>query len=179
MTRSHYGDRDTIGTMAVDALDHHDRPCAGDLGHELLPSFVEDLNDSIRSNPYNNQPFYISVHEKKDAQLTNTLHRRMVVSMKRPYPEPNTSVFWTNPKSQETLFCWSLPHWSVFQNYIYNPDYYEQEQIDDIKAYLAEDLSHFGFKAVGFTEDKKPIIAPLEKFQDRKLRKKPELTFKI
>ena len=171
MTRSQYGDRDTVGTMAVEAMKSTDIPCAGDLGHELMPSLVEDLNNSIKSDPFHGRPFYISVHEKKDAQMTNSLLRRMVVQEKRPYPEPNTSVFWTNPMTQETLFCWALPHWSVFQNYLCNPDHYVKEQIEDIKAYLAEDLKHFGFANLGMSEDKKPILMADPTHKDRKMGK--------
>jgi len=180
MSRSLYGDRDTVGTMAVEAMMSTDIPVAGDLGHELMPSLVDDLNNTIASNPYDGRPFYITIHEKKDAQLTNTLLRRMITSERRPYPEPNTEVFWTDPKSNETLFCWSLPHQSVFNNYIFNPDYYVAEQIEDIKAYLAEDLPYFGFRQVGTNLDKTPIIIAIPGFKDRKMGKeKTVIKFKL
>lgn len=169
MTRSLYADRDTVGTIALNALQCRDNPIAGDLGHELMPSLVEDLNNAIESNPYNNRPFYIVVHEKKDAQLKNVILRRIITTEKRPYPEPCTSVFHTDPKKQETLFCWSLPHWSVFPNYLLNPDHYVQEQVEDVKAYESEDLRHFGFVRIGWTPDKKPIIIPIQGFKDREL----------
>ena len=93
----------------------------------------------------------------------------MVTTVKRPYPEPNTDVYWTNPKTYETLFCWSLPHWSAFNNYLLNPDHYVKEQVADIKAYNAEDLGHFGFMKIGMTKDKIPVLAPTPNFKDRKM----------
>ncbi|MCK5021141.1 MAG: hypothetical protein KAS32_29290, partial [Candidatus Peribacteraceae bacterium] len=127
---------------------------------------------AIVSNPYHGKPFYIIIHEKKDLQLTNVILRRMITKDKRPYPEVNTTVFWTNPKSQETRFCWSLPHQSSFLGYLINPDDYDPEQISDIKAFQAENMEHFGFKKVGVAKDKSPIIRPIQGFKDRKLRQK-------
>lgn len=171
MTRSLYADRDTVGTAALEALKHHDNPCAGDLGHELMPSLVEDLNNTIKSDPYDGKDFYITIHEKKDLQLKNVILRRMVTSVKRPYPETNTTVFWTSPKTHETLFCWSLPHWSNFPNYLLNSHLYVPEQIEDIKAFQSEKMERFGFKRVGETPEKVPIYKQIEGFKDRKMGK--------
>ena len=178
MTRSQYADRDTVGTMALAARLIDDNPCAGDLGHELMPSLVEDLNNTIASNPFNGRPFYISVHEKKDAQLTNMILRRMVVSEKRPYPESNTTVFYTDPRKDETLFCWALPHHSIFNQVLCNPMRYGDEQVNDVKAYLAEDMSHFGFKRTGKTEDGKPIVQVDPNFKDRSMKRRKEPKYK-
>lgn len=172
MTKSQYADRDTVGTMALDARLINDNPCAGDLGHELMPSLVEDLNNTIASNPYDGQPFYIIVHEKKDLQFTNMILRRMVVSSKRPYPESNTTVFHTDPKKEETTFCWSLPHHTHFNQVLCNPMRYGDEQVGDVKAYMAEDLEHFGFKKTGKTSDGTNIYQPNPNFKDRSMKRK-------
>ena len=103
-------------------------------------------------------------------QLETALLRRMITSDRRPYPEPNTSVFWTNPKTQETRFCWSLPHQSLFIQYLCNPDKYEEEQIRDIKEYLAENMSHFGFKKVEKLPDGRFKCLADPNFKDRKLK---------
>jgi len=179
MTKSLYGDRDTVGTIALEAAKKNVSLTVGDLGHELMPSLVEDLNNCIKSNPYNGLPFYIIIHEKKDLQLKNVILRRLITTQKRPYPEPNTAIFYTDPKQELTLFCWSLPHQTVFNNYIYNPDYYVKEQVEDIKAYLAEDMEHFGFRKIK-TEDGKNNVVPIENFKDRRLGKeKSSLHFSV
>jgi hypothetical protein len=170
--KSTFGDRDTVGTIALAAQLSTDIPCVGDLGHELMSSLVEDLNNTIESNPYNNRPFYIIVHEKKDLQLKNVILRRMLTSEKRPYPEPNTSVFYTHPQKEETRFCWALPHKSLFIQVLCNPLRYGAQQINDIKAYQAEDLRHFGFKEVGKTGTGIKLYKPDPSFQDRLMCKK-------
>lgn len=174
MTKSLYGDRDTVGTIALNALSFHDNPVVGDLGHELMPSLVEDLNQCIKSNPYDGLPFYIIIHEKKDLQLKNVILRRLITTTKRPYPEPNTMVFWTSPKTQETLFCWLLPHQTVFNNYLLNPDYYVPEVVEDIKAFLAEDMAHFGFRKTK-AQNGKETVEPIPGFKDRKMGKENKI----
>lgn len=170
MNRSIYDDRETVGSIALSAMQCGDNPCAGDLGHELIPSLIDDLNNAISSNPYNGILFYITIHEKKDAQLTNVILRRLITSSKRPYPEPNTAVFKTDPKTQETRFCWSLPHQSSFLNYTLNPYHYVKEQIEDIKAYQSENLEHFGFRRIGRTHEGVPLTVEIPNFEDRKLK---------
>ena len=164
MTKSLYGDRDTVGTIAIDAmLNGEQGVCAGDMGHEIIKSLVDDLNITIESNPYGMNEFYITVHETKDLLMKNTIKRRMVTTLYRPFPEPNTSVWRTNPVYQKTWFCWSLPHWSLFDQCLINQDIYGQEQINDIKAFISEKNDHFGF----FKEGKGWFPDPL--FKDRDL----------
>jgi hypothetical protein len=165
MINSQYADRPTLGSIALEsAKDYKNNPCAGDLGSEMMKSLVEDLNQTIQSNPYDGKDFYIIIHEKKDMQLKNVILRRMITTPSRPYPEPNTSVFWTDPKSQTTRFCWSLPHQTSFTQYLLNPHLYTKEQIADIKAYNAEDLKYFGFHKSG------KVVRPIKNWQDRKLK---------
>lgn len=172
MAQSSYADRDTIGTIALKARGENERVAVGDMAHEFMPQLVDDLNESIRSDPFEGRPFYIIVHEKKDAQLTNVILRRMIVQEFRPYPEPNTSVWWTNPKTQETRFCWSLPHQTTFTQYLENASRYAKEQIKDILAYQMERMEHFGFYKHGTNDEGTPIYFPLSNFQDRPLHKK-------
>jgi len=179
MTKSQYADRKTVGTLALEAAKTLDTPVVGDMGHELMPALLEDLNNTIQSDPYDGEPFFIIIHEKKDLLLRNMILRRMVTTKKRPYPEDNLTVFWTNPKTQETRFCWSLPHKSTFVEYLLNPDRYPKEQIDDIKAYQANNLEHFGLKEVGKTDDGNRFICAIPNFKDRPLVKKDKLQFKM
>lgn len=172
MTKSSYADRDTVGTIALKAAKLNERVTVGDMARELMPKLVEDLNEAIASNPFDGRPFYIVIHETKDLFLTNMIKRRVIRQEFRPYPEDNTQVFWTDPQTQETLFCWLLPHKSNFQNIIENAKNYSKEFIKDIIAYKLERLDHFGFYKDGETDDKTPIYYPIPNFKDRKLRKK-------
>ena len=172
MTKSLYDNRDTIGTIALDAMLNGERGiCVGDMGHELLHSLVEDLNITIESNPYNGHEFYITIHEVKDAQFTNMIKRRMVTSMFRPFPEPATSVWRHNPKMQKTWFCWSLPHWSSFDQYLANPDWYAKEQLDDIKAFKEFKNERFGFinGELGWFPDPKFNDRELDSYKPKEL----------
>lgn len=169
MTKSLYADRETIGSIALNASKLNERVCVGDMARELMPQLVEDLNKAILSNPFENQPFFITIHEKKDLLLTNVIKRRVVVSAFRPYPEPATSVFWTDPKNGEVRFCWSLPHTSEFYNYLFNAYKYCKDQIKDIVAYNKECMAHFGFYRIGMNEKNIPIYKPIPNFKDRRM----------
>jgi hypothetical protein len=170
--KSRYADRETVGTIAQKSARLNEQVCVGDMAHEFMPELINDLNEAIASNPFDDRPFYIVIHEKKDAQLTNVILRRVIKVEYRPYPEPACSVFWTNPKNQETLFCWSLPHPSVYPEYFGNASRYNKDQLKDIIAYEFERLDHFGFYKSGETEDKTPIFLPIPNFKDRPLKKK-------
>lgn len=167
MTKSQYADRDTVGTIALTARSEGEKGvCAGDMGHEMMKGLVDDINETIASNLHRQNEFYISVHEKKDSQLGNCLLRRMCVSDFRPYPETCTSVFKVNPKTAEVWHCWTLPHWSHFENIMANKDHYAYEMICDIAAYVVEDNERFGFLGKG-----KNVI-PIPGFKDREMKAK-------
>ncbi len=172
MVKSNYADRETVGTIALKAAKSGERVEVGDMARELMPQLVDDLNKAIESNPFQDRPFYIIIHEKKDLLLKNMFLRRVLKQEFRPYPEPNTIVFWTDPKTQETLFCWSLPHTSEMLNILHNASKYDKEFIKDIVCYNYERMEHFGFYKQGMTEDKTPIYYPKPGFKDRKLRGK-------
>ncbi len=149
MTKSVYAERDTVGTQALKAKASGAQAEVGDVSRELMVSFIEDLQNTANSNPFDGKPFYITVHEKKDAQLVNVILRRMVVMDKRPYPETATSVWYVEPKTGVLEFCWHLPHWSQFFNILHNPQNYDKQIIEDIKHYQAENLHHFGLCKIG------------------------------
>lgn len=169
MTKSAYADRDTVGTIALNALNSNERVECGDMSREFMPQLVDDINEAIASNPFDDRPFYITVHEKKDLLLKNTILRRVIRTEYRPYPEPSTQVYWTNPKTHETRFCWSLPHTSEFPQYLNNANLYSKEQIKDIVAYQKNIMRHFGFAFHGYNEDKIPMYFPIPNFEDRKM----------
>jgi hypothetical protein len=170
MTKSAYADRETVGTLALLARSSGERVVAGDMGHEMMPQLVDDLNEAITSNPFDGRPFYIIVHEKKDLLLNNMLCRRMVKQEYRPYPEPNTTVFWADGKCLETLFCWSLPQKEHFLQYIHNAGKYNKEQIKDILAYNMERMENFGFYKAGNTDEGVAIYHPIPGFKDRPMK---------
>lgn len=179
MNKSAYGDRDTVGAIALKARKLNESVVVGDMAHEFIPQLVEDLNEAIASNPFEDRPFYIIIHEKKDLLLKNVILRRVVKQEYRPYPEPNLTVFWTNPKTHETRFCWSLPHTSSFPNYINNASKYHKDQIKDILAYNMERMDHFGFYKAGKTDKGVDIYHPLPNFKDRPLQTKKLRKYKI
>lgn len=172
MLKSVYADRDTVGAIAIKAAQLRERVQVGDMARELMPQLVDDLNEAIASNPFDDRPFYIVIHEKKDLLLKNMIPRRVIRQEYRPYPEENTQVYWTNPKTQETLFCWCLPHRTEFPNILENASKYCKEYIKDIYAYCVERMDNFGFYKHGVNEKGVPIYYPIPGFKDRKLRGK-------
>lgn len=118
---------------------------AGDLARELTTSLVDDLNDTIASNPFEGDPFYITVYEKKDLQMKRALLRRLYVTKYRPYPEDDTVVFYVEPRSNNVKFCWCLPHHTEMPNILANPFLFDKNLLHDTKAWMDYDMQHFGF----------------------------------
>lgn len=117
----------------------------GDMTNSMLPGLVADINEGIASKPFGDKPWYIMVHEKKDLQMKDALLRRILHFEKRPWPEDDTTVFWHNPITLETRFCWSLPHWSEMDNILNTCNLYEPRLLQEIRAWKAFDLYFFGF----------------------------------
>ena len=137
--------RNTVGQIYTDAQKNKAPVIVGDMTSELMKSLVEDLNDTMESNPFDGNPFYITVYEKKDLQMPRAILRRLYVSKYRPYPEDDTVVFKTNPSNGETHFCWCLPHWSEMDNILMNILLYDSELVRTIKDWKNMNLENFGF----------------------------------
>jgi hypothetical protein len=144
--KSAFGDRNTVGTIYQAAQTNSvEGLTLGDIGASLAQSLVEDLNESIASNPFDGKPFYINIVEERDLQMKNAIKRRIFVSLYRPYPEDGTTVFYVEPKDNRVYYCWDMPHYSELPNIIGNEHSYDKEYISEIKAWLKNDLHPFGF----------------------------------
>lgn len=111
----------------------------------MVKSLIDDINDSIKSDPFEGRPFFITVHEKRDLQMPNQFLRRLITTIYRPYPENNTLVFSVNPQDNEVLYCWDLPHHSEMWNILSNTHLYDPEYIKRIREWQNNDLTNFGF----------------------------------
>ena len=142
--------RKTVGAIYREAAEKNSDAFVinGDLTSELERSLVDDLNETIASNPFENQPFYITVYEKKDLQMKRAFLRRLYVSKYRPYPEDDTLVFHVEPNTNKVKFCWCLPHHTEMDNMLINCTLYNTDLINDILAWKAMNLGHFGFTFV-------------------------------
>lgn len=141
--------RDTVGAIYRDAQLHNrvEKIETGDMTREVMKSMIEDLNETIvdGTKQLEGKEFYITIHEKKDAQMPSALLRRMIKTLYRPWPEDDTIVFRVIPASQTVLFCWCLPHWSEMDNMINGAELWDQDLINQIKAWKAVNLYPFGF----------------------------------
>lgn len=147
--KSLYADRPTIGQMYLDAQKNDPSGLLiSDVGRDMVTSLIEDINNTIESNPFEGRPFYINVVEQKDLQMPNAIKRRLFVTLYRPYPEDNTLVFHVDPRKNEVKYCWDLPHHSELWNILHNPQYYDYEYVELIKNWMNGDLHNFGFKKV-------------------------------
>ena len=119
----------------------------GDMTREIMKGYVEDLNDGIKDGikVFDGDPFYVMIHEKKDQQMPTAMLRRVLKQRKRPYPEDDMDVFWHNPKTQQTCFCWSLPHWSNMYNILANANLFDKALVQSCLAWRRHDLYFFGF----------------------------------
>ncbi len=172
MSKSKYNPkRKTVGAIYRDAqMKNQDATLKiGDISHELTNSLVEDLNETIKSNPFDNKPFFITVHESKQLHMKKCIARRMIVTQYRPYPEDDTVVFHVDPEKNETRFCWCLPHWSEMDNVLNTVKLYPNEYVMQIRAWKAVDLHNFGFK-----KDPMGNWTPNEHHSDELLSGKPQ-----
>src|SRR5574337_248608 len=150
-SKSHYDpSRDTVGKIYRDLQLNNPNQIieVGDMSNSMIPDLVDDINDAIKqgTQDFNGRPFYVLIHEKKDLQMRSALLRRILKQVWRPYPEDDTTVFWHDPKSFETRFCWSLPHWSEMDNMLNSHKLFDPNMIEEIRAWKRNDLYHFGFE---------------------------------
>lgn len=117
----------------------------GEMGGELIKSLVDDINDYSNTNPFEGRPYYITIVEKKDSQLRNAIHRTVIGTPYRPYPENNTAVFHIDPKSNVVKLCWTLLHRTEMPNAINNQEEWSPVLLQDAWAWMMEDLAYFGF----------------------------------
>lgn len=143
--------RKTVGAIYRDAVmnNHEDYIAVGDMNNEIRSSLVEDINDTIASDPFPKREWYLTVHEKKDLQMKNALLRRIVTSVYRPYPEDDTLVFRINEDRSEIRFCWCLPHFRDMHDAVKSRDFFDKHYIYMIEKWLENDLRPFGFIKVG------------------------------
>lgn len=147
--KSEYGDRDTVGTIYLEAQKNSiSGLTVRDIGEEMVTSLIEDLNTAIASDPFDGKMFYVNVVEHFDLQMKKALKRRIFKSLFRPYPEDNTLVFKVEPATNMVWYCWDLPHHSESWNILSNEHWYPPEYVEMIKDYKRNDLSRFGFVKV-------------------------------
>lgn len=157
--KSEYQDRDTVGTIYLEAQKNSvEGLTIGDINDEMVHGLVDDLNDSIQSNPFEGRPFYINVVESRDLQMKNVINRDRYRTIYRPYPEDNTFVFYIEPESNKVCYCWDIPHHSEMWNILSNSSLYPAEYIQRINEWQNNDLTNFGFRETSicmpFTNDK-------------------------
>lgn len=159
--------RKTIGALYNDLKASQDgyRIEVGEMSTAMIPDMIEDLNKTILSKPFEDIPFYIMLHEKKDMQMPNSILRRLLVSKYRPWPEDDTIVFYHDPVAFVTKFCWCLPHHTEMDNILANWNLYEPEYVNEIKRWKNFDMAHFGFEKVGIGDQ----WIPNPHFKDRNI----------
>ncbi len=144
--KSEYGDRDTVGSIYLEAQKSTMKGYTlQDFSSQMSQGLIDDINKELQSNPFEGRPFYLNVVEERDLQMKNALKRRMIKSLYAPYPEDSSLVLYMTPKDQSVKYCWDLPHHSEFYNVITHSYQYDQEYIRNIKNWINNDLSNFGF----------------------------------
>lgn len=144
--KSQYGDRDTVGTTYLQAQNNSVSGLSTmEMSAEMAQGLTEDINETIQSNPFHGEPFYINVVEERDLQMKNAFKRRIFKTKYLPYPEDNTLVFFVEPKKNRVSFCWDIPHHSEFFNILSNFMLYDKNYIDMIRDWRSNDLSKFGY----------------------------------
>jgi hypothetical protein len=145
--------RETVGKIYRDLqVNGYNSPVeCGDMARELTSSLITDINETIGSNPHDGKDFYILIHEKKDLAMPRAIRRDIYTMVYRPYPEDDTLVFRIQ-HGEAVKFCWCLPHSSEMQNILNNANLYEDEMVEEIRAFRNNDLTRFGFMKVGYGE---------------------------
>lgn len=140
--------RDTVGAIYRQAQLNNrvEKIECGDMSRELTKSLVEDLNEAIveGSKEFDGREFYITVHEKKDAQMKSAFLRRLIKTLYRPWPEDDTVVFRILPGG-DVRFCWCLDHHTEISNKLHAHEIFDPEEIDQLRAWANYDFHSFGF----------------------------------
>jgi hypothetical protein len=139
--------RDTVGKIYRDLQMNtsHNPISIGDMSNEMMKGYAEDLNDALKADPFEGEPYFIMFHQKKDLVMKSAILRRVIFTKYRPWPEDDTDVYWFNPKDQDLRFCWSIPHWSEMDNVLANPEQFDPIMVWMIKGWKSFDLRIFGF----------------------------------
>lgn len=116
-----------------------------DFSSQMASGLMDDVNKELQSNPFSGRPFYLNVVEERDLQMKNALKRRMIKTLYLPYPEDSTLVLHMTPKEQSVKYCWDLPHHSEFFNILTNSFQYDHDYVQNIKNWVNNDLSSFGY----------------------------------
>lgn len=140
--------RKTVGAIYRDAqMNGEKQVVVGDLSYELRKSLADDINDTIfvGRQEFEERPFYITVYEKWDYQMTKAFVRRLIKTVYRPYPEADTSVYKVIPQAEEVYFCWDLPHRNQMLNMLNSPEIFDVKDLQKIRQWENDQLEHFGF----------------------------------
>jgi len=152
----HDPSRDTIGKIYTDMVQNgpKDRVEVGDMKNELMSSLVEDLNEELNDlaqdkdfELFDGKPYYLRVYEKRDYIMQDVFRRNLYRTLYRPYPEPDSLVFWRSADRNTIKFCWSLPERYAMRNMLESPDLFwdRTEELRMIQAWENFELEAFGF----------------------------------
>ncbi len=147
--KSIYGDRDTVGTVYIEAQKSDVKGLLnGDINSQMVPHLIKDINKALQLNPFDGRPFYVNVTEKRDAQMKNAFRRKIIKTLYRPFPEFSTYVLHMTPKTQRVCYCWDLPHHTEMINVLSQPFQYDEKYVESIVEWKNNDLVNFGFLKV-------------------------------
>lgn len=152
----HDPSRETLGKIYTDMVQNgpKDRVEVGDMRNELMSSLVEDLNEELNGlsqdpnfSQFENKPYYVRVYEKRDYIMQDVFRRNLYRTLYRPYPEPDSLVFWRSADRNFIKLCWSLPERFVMRNMLESPQLFwdRAEELRMIQAWENFELQHFGF----------------------------------
>jgi len=87
------------------------------------------------------------VLEKRDYIMKDVFRRDIYRTLYRPYPEPDSLVFWRSADRNEIRMCWQLPEKHFMDNMLDNWELFQDraEELRLIKAWINFDLFAFGF----------------------------------
>ena len=148
--------RETLGKIYTDMVQNgpKDKVEVGDMRNELMSSLVEDLNEELKDlakdkdfEKFDGKPYYLRIYEKRDYIMQDVFRRNLYRTLYRPYPEPDSLVFWRSADRNTIKLCWMLPERFVMRNMLESPDLFwdRAEEMRMIQAWENFELQHFGF----------------------------------
>src|SRR5262249_10129866 len=87
------------------------------------------------------------VYEKRDYIMSDVFRRNLYRTLYRPYPEPDSLVFWRSADRNTIKFCWQLPMKHEMENMLQAPHLFwdREDELRIIRAWKNFDLTQFGF----------------------------------
>jgi hypothetical protein len=130
---------ETIGKLLANTHKEHqqqEKIEASELAHEGGKSYMRELINMVETHRTKIEEYYIQVIPQKTPWFGNrAIYFRFFARKTKPLMEDAMDVWYVNNKKEELKLLWSLPHHSLFEDFLSREDELDPQLIYWIKTY--------------------------------------------